>query len=369
MNEKIKFAIVGYGGIGKIHARASYEADFLRESRSLLSLVAIVTRRENQELDFPTIEKSSSLPDVLGNSEIKFVSLCTPNENHYEMGNQILRAGKGLYCEKPIGKSYEETLALTRLACELGLPHGVPLVFRYLPAVQEIKKLLGDKLIGEIIHFRTQLYHKSYLSEAKKGTWRTLENSGGGALLDLGVHLADLVHFIFGPVHSLQAQTDIFFKDRSFVDETANVSLKQVTGVSGEIAVSRIYAESEDAMELTVYGTKGHLKISSSAPFLVSHYDVAENETSVRKVVCQPDCLYYPKEKEASSLILNGHRVALCDFAAFVGGRESWSLRPTFLDGLAAEKVIHTAYKSAVKNSEFTVNYDDLSAKSREKMV
>ena len=367
MNEKIKFAIIGYGGIGKIHARAAYEADFLPESKNLLSLVAIVTRKENQELDFPAIEKSSSLHEVLGNSEIKFVSLCTPNENHYEVGTQILKAGKGLYCEKPIGKSYEETLALTRLACELGLPHGVPLVFRYLPAVQEIKKLLSEKLIGDIIHFRTQLYHKSYLSEAKKGTWRTLENSGGGALLDLGVHLADLVHFIFGPVHSLQAQTGIFFQDRSFVDETANVSLKQVNGVSGEIAVSRIYAESEDAMELTVYGTKGHLKISSSLPFLITHYDLTENQTSVRKVVDQQDCLYYPKEKEASSSILNGHRAALCDFAAFVGGQKSWPLRPTFLDGLAAEKLIHIAYKSAAKNSEFTVNYDDLPVNPREK--
>lgn len=358
MNEKVKFAIIGYGGIGKIHARAAYEAELLSESQNLLSLAAIVTRKENQFVNFPTIEKSSSLHEVLGNPKIKFVSLCTPNESHYEVGSQILQAGKGLYCEKPIGKLYEETLELTQLACNLDLPNGVPLVFRYLPAVQEIKKMLNEKVIGDIIHFRTQLYHKSYLSEAKKGTWRTLESSGGGALLDLGVHLADLVHFIFGPVHSLQAHTGIFFKERSFVDETANISLRQVNGVSGEIAVSRIYAESEDAMELVVYGTKGHLKISSSAPFLVNYYDSIKNEVSLRKVVGQKNCSYYPKEKEASNSILSGHLAALCDFAAFVGGQKSWEMRPTFLDGLAAEKLIHVAYESAKKNSEITVNHD-----------
>ena len=367
MNIKIKFAIIGYGGIGKIHARAAYEAELLPESQNLLSLAAVVTRKENQLVNLPTIEKSSSLNEVLQDAKIKFVSLCTPNESHHEVGTQILQAGKGLYCEKPIGKSYEETLALTKLACNLGLPHGVPLVFRYLPAVQEIKKMLSEKLIGDIIHFRAQLYHKSYLSEAKKGTWRTLESSGGGALLDLGVHLADVVHFIFGPVHSLRAQTGIFFKDRSFVDETATVSLQQVSGVSGEIAVSRIYAESEDAMELSVYGTKGHLKISSSTPFLMTHYNSIQNEISLRKVVGQENCSYYPKEKEASSSIRNGHLAALCDFSAFVGGRKSWAMRPTFLDGLAAEKLIHIAYESAAKNSEITVNYDDLPVNSIEK--
>lgn len=338
----INFAIVGYGGIGKTHAIGAYIANIKYQLPFNIQLTHIVTRRAIDNIPLGVVN-TTNIEDIFKNPTIDFVDICTPNDSHMEIAKKATQHGKAVYCEKPLASSYNQSLQMLQEVKKYGVVNGVAFNYRFIPGVYLLKKAIKKEVIGDIIDFKATLYHDSYLNPNKKGTWRTKADHGGGALLDLGIHLIDIIHYAIGDIKDIKSDLQIFFTDRTEVDEIAKCNIVLNNGAKGKLEVSRIHALQNQPTIIEVYGTKGSIKISSADPYHLSLYKYKKNKTYIYGLDPKDNIpFYYPAPRESLGFFQDTHTAALIDFCnqivgnPYVGG--------TFEDGLRAQKVVDLAY-------------------------
>lgn len=343
--KKMNFAIVGYGSIAKTHALAAFDAAIRFNLPYELKLTHIITRNPI-DIGIPGVDNVVDLEQILSNPDIDFIDICTPNESHLEILEKASKYNKPVYCEKPLANNYEEALSMTKIVRESNLLNRVALMYRYSPAVNLLKRELEEGTIGDIIDFKIKTYHSSYLNPNKKGVWRTKKESGGGALLDLGVHLIDCVQYTLGKIDKIKADTRIYFKDRTEVDEIANLDIILENGTSGSLEVSRIFAEKEHTDSFVVYGTKGSISVQLSNAYDINIYLYEKNMTVVKSVNKADKLLkYYPERRASLGYFQGCHTASLIGFANRIFGIND-KIGADFEDALSCQKIIQDAYDS-----------------------
>jgi predicted dehydrogenase len=344
---KINYSIIGFGSIAKTHAIGTYIANLTLSLPYSLNLKTVVTRKSLENL-VPGSENITSVEDTLKDPDIHFVDICTPNENHKNMVLEAIKHNKAIYCEKPLASNYRNALEITNAVEASGLRNAAALMYRFLPAVRLIKEAIEENSIGDIIDFKINLFHKSYLNINRKGSWRTQSGSGGGALLDLGVHLIDVIHFTLGDIESVKAKTKIFFENRTDVDEIGHCDFKLENGAEGSLEVSRIFADLEEATTFIIYGSKGSIKMNSHKPYTIDIYSYDRNSIEVRSAHDRKHILQnYPGERGSFGFHQDCHMVSLVNFANEIYLDQSTPITPTFRDALKAQRVVEAAYTSS----------------------
>lgn len=208
-------AIVGYGYMGEIRRRVV-------ESNPEFKLIQVCETRENvlNQGGYP-FQVTRSIKDVIeGPADVVFV--CTPNHLIPEITIECLKRGKHVFAEKPPGRSLADIEAMR--AQELKSP-GVKLMFgfnhRFHPGIQRAKRHMEGGKFGKMLWMRG-LYGKSGGMNYKK-SWRNDKDvSGGGILLDQGIHMLDLFCYLGGDFPRVKAFTgDQYWKlpveDNAFV--------------------------------------------------------------------------------------------------------------------------------------------------------
>lgn len=334
----INFAIIGYGGIGRTHALAAYDASLRYNLPYSLNLLYIVTRKPIQ-VSIPGIINVTNLQTVLEDPNIDFISICTPNESHVEIVEQAIAYGKAIYCEKPLASTLLDAEKMNKLVNESNIINGVAFMYRFLPAIALLKEELEKETIGSIIDFKIKTYHNSYLSKEKKGAWRTLKTSGGGALLDLGSHLIDLIHYTLGNIKEIEYQSRIYFKDRNEVDEITRGDIVLHNGTQGSVEVSRVFAEENHTDQIILYGTTGSIKVDLTNPYIIQIHDFNTGST-LHKAVPEnhPSMRFYPKERNSLGFFQNCHTASIVDFSNKVNGVKD-TIGADFGDGLKCQEV------------------------------
>lgn len=352
---QINFAIVGFGGIARTHALAAYITNLNFNLPYNLNLHSIVTRNKLDSVP-NGVNNTLNIEEVLENKNIDFIDICTPNDSHKEIALRALLYNKPIYCEKPLTSNYEEALAMTTNVSCSGVKNAVALIYRFLPALRMLKEEIEEGTIGEIIDFKVTLYHKSYLSPKKKGAWRTLEQSGGGALLDLGIHLVDMIEFTLGEIENVKCDTRVFFSERTKVDEIAKCDFKLKNEITGSLEVSRIFAEAEEETAFKIYGSKGSIRFSSHKPYSIEVYNFESANTKIKNAsTVQHLMKYYAGEKTSLGFLQDCHTSSLINFANLVAGYEENPIMPTFEDGLRAQRVVEACYKAAADKKTIAV--------------
>lgn len=353
--KKIQFAIVGFGNIGKVHALAAYDANIKRQLGFKLRLKSVVTRRSDAVF-LPGVQVTSDLQSVLNDPDIDFISVCTPNQLHLDYVDQITRSGKAVYCEKPLASTLDEAHKMVAFVRERKSVNGVALMYRQMPAVQFINHFLRSNSIGDIIEFKAKTYHRSYLSPEKQHVWRTKADAGGGALLDLGIHLIDLCLYLFGSNPSINGTADRFFNEYTEVDEIACVQLEYSNRTKGSVEVSRIFAEHDQRDLLEIYGTAGSLKIDFKDPYTVHHHDFESgNSTFIDVEKRMMDTCHFPGKRSSLGYFQDSHTAALIDFATVLVKNEPKRLGADFVDAYQAQKIIEEVYRSSQRKEHQNV--------------
>ena len=192
----IKAGIIGTGFIGPAHVEA------LRR----LGSVDVVGLAE--ESDAVAREKAAALNiprpygdyrDLLGDSEIQTVHICSPNHLHYEMAKAALEAGKHVVCEKPLAISVAQAQDLVQLAEKTKLVHAINFNVRYYPLMRQVRTMVERGEIGEVFAVHGS-YLQDWLFHATDYNWR-LETALSGqlrAVADIGTHWIDLVTYVTG---------------------------------------------------------------------------------------------------------------------------------------------------------------------------
>lgn len=149
--------------------------------------------------------------DILQDEEIEAVSVCTPNNMHAQIAIDFLKAGKNVLCEKPAARTYIQAAQMQSVQHETGKVLNIGVVNRFNTAVNRIRNMIGSGELGEVYHVYASF--RAYRSiPGLGGAFTTKAISGGGVLIDWGVHFIDLVMYCCGDPKPLTVSGKAFSK-------------------------------------------------------------------------------------------------------------------------------------------------------------
>lgn len=158
--------------------------------------------------------------NVVENPEIDIVDISTPGDSHAEISIAASRAGKIVFCEKPIGNTLEEAKAMYDAVKASGRPSAVFHAYRKAPAVALAKKMIEEGRLGTIYHIRAT-YLQDWIADPEFPlVWRLeKDKAGSGAHGDLGAHLIDLARHLVGEFSEVCGMLHTFIKQRPVLAE------------------------------------------------------------------------------------------------------------------------------------------------------
>ena len=260
MGNDLGIAIVGAGIVARYHAQAIAQAAGARlvaVSRSDAAKAA----EASAEFGVPC---ETSVAALLARPDVDAVAICTPSGQHAEHAIAALRAGKHVLVEKPMALTLADADAMIAAAREAKVRLGVAFQRRTEPAYQAVRGAIGEGALGSLVmgaaavpYFRSQDY---YRSAAWRGTWAL---DGGGALMNQGIHLADLLLWFMGEVVEVTARADTLAHPIEVEDNLA-CTLAFRNGALGAIYATTAAAPGFPH-RVEVYGTEGGVQIEGEA--------------------------------------------------------------------------------------------------------
>ncbi|MCI9887881.1 Gfo/Idh/MocA family oxidoreductase [Micrococcales bacterium 31B] len=317
----LKIAVIGAGFAGQAHAFGYRNAMMAADAPYRVELAYIVD--PNRALAERVAERYgfdgvlTDIDEALA-SDVDAVSVALPNFLHADVLARVLASGKHVFAEKPIGRTVEEAEALEAFAERSAAVTGVGFSFRRLPALAAVAQLVREGRIGTP-HTARVWYHADYAADPRGAlSWRySQEQSGGGALLDIGAHALDALHFVVGPVREVGAanlSTIITERPRPVAgaighgasestetgpvtnDDVALLAVTTETGVNAQVALSRISTGVPNSLGIEVFGSEGFVSFDSlRAGEFVIHTQAAADAYSngPRTVTTGPEHPYF----------------------------------------------------------------------------
>ena len=186
-------------GCGRIARNAHMPAFCTLDSVRVKYLCDIeLSKAEKLKADFPKAELAvADYREVLADPEVDAVFVLTPNYSHYTITMDALDAGKHVLCEKPITVNYELSRKMAERANEKGLMLNIGVCNRHHRSVELLEQMYREGKFGKVYHVYCSF--RAFRSiPGLGGAFTTKEISGGGVLIDWGVHFLDLVLYILG---------------------------------------------------------------------------------------------------------------------------------------------------------------------------
>lgn len=291
--EKLGIGLVGYGGIGQVHAMAYGAIPFhYGLPAGSIKVVGVATSRpetaEQAARDIGCDVWTSDYRELLDRDDVDVVDCCVPNHKHEEIVVSAAQAGKHIYCEKPLAMNVAEGQHMVAAAEAAGVKTQMTFNFRFFPAVTRARQLVADGFLGRVFSFRGRYYRSSYINYDKPLSWRLRkEIAGGGALFDLGSHVLDLIYYLLGDFGSVQATLDTLIEERPIaagsaekapvdVDDIALLHTRMVDGTLGLVEISRMGTGATNDLQIEIFGDKGALRFKSADPSWLEVYDVRD---------------------------------------------------------------------------------------------
>lgn len=258
---EVRFGIIGAGVAGRYHAQAIAQTPGAR-------LVAVCAGRPERAATLAAASGAHVEPDadaLLAREDIDAVCICTPSGQHAAQGIAAAQAGKHVLVEKPIAITLADADALIDACRAAGVHLGVALQRRTDPDFRAARDAIAEGAIGKpvlgvitIPYLRTQEY---YDSADWRGAWAL---DGGGALMNQGIHLLDLLLWLMGDeVTEVQAYTTTLVRAIE-VEDCVSAALRFASGALGAIAATTAVAPGFPH-RVEVYGTNGGLQIEGEA--------------------------------------------------------------------------------------------------------
>ena len=292
---KIRIGLIGYGGIGRVHAAAYRAIPFhYGLSADSIEIAAVATtRRETAKraaeeigCDFFT----DDYRELLGRADIDAVDICTPNNSHHEIVLAAAEAGLHIYCEKPLAMNAAEAAGMAGAVRTAGVKAQVTFNFRFFPAVMRAKQLVEAGFLGRVFSFRGRYHRSSYIDSDKPMSWRLRrEVTGGGALFDLGSHILDLLYYVLGDFDAVSGTLDTLIKERPRatgsaesapvdVDDIALLHVRAADGTLGTVEISRMGTGATNDLTFEIFGQQGAIRFDLSEPSWLYVYDARDAE-------------------------------------------------------------------------------------------
>lgn len=214
----------------------------------------------------PQSKTTALFEETIAGQHINGVVIATPSALHKEQAVAAFRQGKAVFCQKPLGRNLEEVTAVVQAAKENNKLLGADFSYRYTNAFQKIHAVIRSGELGKIFGVDLK-FHNAYGPD--KPWFYDLSLSGGGCVLDLGIHLIDLMLYALDfpdvkKVHSSLYAKGVSVKGKAAVEDYANVSIELENDVTAQLACSwNLAAGCEAVIEALFFGTKGGVALKN----------------------------------------------------------------------------------------------------------
>lgn len=258
--EKLKIGVIGAGRIGKVHTETI--AQSIPEAK--VTAIADVNIYEAEKLAgrFRVETFSNNYKDILDNKEIDAVIICSPTNTHAQYIVEAARAGKHIFCEKPV----DLDLSIIQNAIDVVEESGVKLMVgfnrRFDSNFRKIQQMVGEGKIGDP-------HILKITSRDPAPPPAEYSAVSGGMFLDMTIHDFDMARFVVGSeveevFVNASVMVDSKIGDAGDVD-TAIISLKFKNGALGVIDNSRKAVYGYD-QRVEIFGSKGMIRVDNNAP-------------------------------------------------------------------------------------------------------
>ncbi|HET7704148.1 MAG TPA: Gfo/Idh/MocA family oxidoreductase [Candidatus Limnocylindrales bacterium] len=282
---EIGVGVIGMGWMGDAHSR-SYRlvADRFHERGIAARLVACAdvdaSRAEAARDRFGFERATTDWSDVMADGAVEAISITAPNDAHLAVIEAAVAAGKHVLCEKPVGRTPEETLAAAALARTSGLITFVGYNYRWAPVVQHARDLIAAGAIGELTHYRGRFLNGYAKDPNGVLSWRFRADQGHGTLSDLLSHAIDMAHLIAGPIEDVVGNRRTFIGTRPLPrpggthydtagsedprgevtnEDYVGALVRFAGGAQGTLEACRVITGSQCDLAFEVHGTRGAL--------------------------------------------------------------------------------------------------------------
>ena len=279
-NTPVKLGIVGLGRWAKVLTRAARQS-------SRLQIVSGYTLTPEKRVAFEKEMGVASAPDMktlLSNPEIKGVILTVPNEQHLPMAEQVARAGKHVYTEKPIAQTLEDGLKIAALEKQHGVTVTVGHSARLMAGIRIIKERIERGELGRVAFMEANFSNERAL-ELTPQTWRWYKDRApGGPLSQLAIHQFDVLHYLGGEIAEVSSTASKLSPVGAEVDDQSMTVLKFADGKMGYVGSCWT---SPGIFAVRVFGSKG-----------LMHYEIDFGTWDTPHLLHQASVLYIQRGKD-----------------------------------------------------------------------
>ena len=273
----VGIGMLGYAFMGKAHTNAYKKIPYMMyPPPAIPKLVAVCGRNEAAVSEaarrYGYEGYYTDWRKMLENDRIQVFDNGGPNDAHAEPCIEAAKAGKHVFCEKPLARTGEEAKAMLDAVTKAGVKHQVAFNYRFVPAIRQAFDLIQSGKLGQIYHFRA-VYLQEWIMP-HYGTpkiWRLDKSvAGSGALGDLGAHIIDLGRFLVGEYKSVSAMTRTFITERPLdgkpakvdVDDAFVAAVEFANGAIGSVEASRFCAGHKNYNCLEINAEKATLRFN-----------------------------------------------------------------------------------------------------------
>jgi predicted dehydrogenase len=338
MTKKIKWGVVGSGGIAK---RRTIPEGVTKARNAQLSMVFDINQQVNAEVAKEyEAEQATNIEELL-EAGVDAVYVATPAHFHAGQVRACAEASKHVLCEKPLGMTIAEAEGMIELCRQKGVKLGCAFMMRFVAQHQKALQLIKEGRLGRPVYSRAQL---SCWYPPIEGAWRQdPATGGGGALIDMGGHCIDLLEMFFGRISRISCFINNSIHDYASED-SATIMLFFENSALGTVDTFFCIPDNSSKNVLELYGSKGSILAEGTIgqgpagrmmAFLEEDgkdYDVQQARAAAEGMPIEPEPVntYQAEIEEFSQAIIDGRKPII-----------SGEL------GLRSQKILTACYESA----------------------
>ena len=270
--DRVCVGLVGTGYMGKCHALAWNAVRPIFGDCPEIELMHLADlsadRAREKAKAFGFARSTGDWRDVVADPVVNVVSVTVPNELHSQIAIAALRAGKHVWCEKPMAPGLDDAIAMRDAARQSG--RVAVLGYNYIqnPLVRYVGELLTDGAIGEVNHIRVEMDEDFMADPTVPFSSRNESGTGYGALDDFAVHPLSLIRTLFGRLGVVMTDMAKPYAKRPLSEggsrsvethDIASVLFRMEDGASGVLMANRSAWGRKGRIALQVFGSKGSI--------------------------------------------------------------------------------------------------------------
>jgi predicted dehydrogenase len=378
---EVGIGMLGYAFMGKAHANAFRTIPYMMYPPPAIPKLVSVSGRDAAAVAeaarrFGYAKHTTDWRDQVNDPDVQLFDNGGPNNVHAEPCIAAAKAGKHILCEKPLGRTAEESKRMLDAVEGASIKHMVAFNYRFVPAIRQIRNLIESGALGRIYHWRA-VYLQEWIMPhfGTPKIWRLDKQlAGTGALGDLGAHIIDLAHYLIGDMKSVAAMTKTFIKERPLlegsgsgnvdVDDAFVATVEFENGAIGTLESTRFAGGHKNSNCFEINGEKGSVRFNLERMNEIEVFWVGTEPNTTQGftnvLVSEPQHPWWENWWPAGHIIGWEHTFVheithLLD--CIVNDRDVGPHGATFLDGYKAAVVCDAILQSAATRRQVDLDY------------